>query len=300
VALSEAKLANAEPDRIVQAAEQILDEIRHPALVPLGDFWRLAYDPENLVMLCRLREGLLSNCISDERKALRGILLGALHGPRGKLEQSYFSNQCPRTFAPKPDYAIKFWKRHQLAPSKVDILKIVRRRADRYYKAENMAIGRVIHADSRNADVFNKLVEDIQVDWVITSPPYFGMDTYVQDQWLRLWFLGGSSQVDYSTAKSQLRHTNQFDFARQLSLVWQNVSILAKPTTKLVIRFGSINHRRVDAIWIIKNSLRDTGWRITTIKDAGNASAGRRQAEQFSLDASTPKREYDVWARWDG
>ena len=35
--------------------------------------------------------------------------------------------------------------------------------------------------------------------WVVTSPPYYGMRTYLQDQWLRNWFLGGSSFVDYSS-----------------------------------------------------------------------------------------------------
>jgi hypothetical protein len=32
----------------------------------------------------------------------------------------------------------------------------------------------------------------------LTSPAYYGLRTYVADQWLRNWFLGGPAYVDYS------------------------------------------------------------------------------------------------------
>jgi hypothetical protein len=37
------------------------------------------------------------------------------------------------------------------------------------------------------------------------SPPYYGRRTYIPDQWLRNWFLGGSSNVEYSN-DLQLAH----------------------------------------------------------------------------------------------
>lgn len=122
VALSQAKLANASPHRIVAAARRILRDVPEPSEVPEGEFWRWAFHPDVLRVLCRLREGLLANCRSDTRKALRAILLGALHGPRPKSRPSYFSNQSQRTYAPKPRYAVKFWKRHNLLPEPVDAL----------------------------------------------------------------------------------------------------------------------------------------------------------------------------------
>ncbi len=40
---------------------------------------------------------------------------GALHGPKQKTFPSYFSNQCPRTYAPKPAYATRFWRERACA-----------------------------------------------------------------------------------------------------------------------------------------------------------------------------------------
>src|SRR5262245_10961948 len=56
VAISEAKLANTSPRRIVTSARRILGDISEPRQVPSGRFWRLAFHEEVLLTLCRLRE----------------------------------------------------------------------------------------------------------------------------------------------------------------------------------------------------------------------------------------------------
>jgi hypothetical protein len=45
----------------------------------MGEFWRLAYHPDVLEALCRLRTGLHAR-----RVPAAAALLGALHGPRNK------------------------------------------------------------------------------------------------------------------------------------------------------------------------------------------------------------------------
>jgi hypothetical protein len=64
----------------------------------------------------------------------------------------------------------------------------------------------------------------------------------------------------------------------------------------LVFRFGGISDRRAVPLDLIKDSLKDCGWRITTIKDAGSATAGKRQADAFLRTKSKPMSEYDIWA----
>ena len=191
VAISQAKLANVAPLVIVRAAAGILRKSVESIEVPEGEFWSLAFAPAVLEDLCRLRQDLLTDCRSDARRALRGIILGALHGPLTKTAHSYFSNQCPRTFAPKPRYAVRFWKARKLAPPRVDVLEVIRRRADRFYGEELTAgIGLAAAGDSRDAEAFEKVRQSAGFSWLITSPPYYGMRTYVPDQWLRNWFLG--------------------------------------------------------------------------------------------------------------
>jgi hypothetical protein len=46
----------------------------------------------------------------------------------------------------------------------------------------------------------------------------------------------------------------------------------------------------------MKESLRESGWRLTTVLNAGDADRGRRQARQFLQNRSTPKVEHDFYA----
>jgi DNA modification methylase len=291
-AISEAKLANTSPKRIVAAANRILADVDKPRHVPIGEFWERAFHKEVLHKLCRFREGLMANCESHTRKALRALILGALHGPLGKQRQTYFSNQCPRTYAPKPKYATKFWRKHRLHAPHVDVLLLIEQRAERYFGEEqNPASGLVITGDSQDRANFSDLKN---VSWILTSPPYYGMRTYIPDQWLRLWFVGGTDEVDYSNV-GQLSHTNKDVFRDGLRRVWNNCAIVAKNGCHMVIRFGAINDRKVSTLALVKDSLRNTRWRLRACISAGNASSGKRQADHF-VSTPAPENEYDVWA----
>ena len=300
VASSQAKLANTSPQAILQAALQILDEVSVPCDIPVGEFWDWAFHKDVLQMLCRLREGLMKSCTSDARRALRAVIMGALHGPQHKFRPSYFSNQSQRTYAPKPRYAVNYWKSRNLMPQPVNILSIIEERAQRYYTQETTAItGLILSGDSREKSVYSQIPAESKINWVITSPPYYGMRTYIPDQWLRLWFLGGPPYVDYST-EEQLSHSSQDAFISQLHVVWKNIHAISVPNARLVIRFGAINDRKVDSISLLKESLKDSGWDITKIETAGVASKGRRQALHFSHSQKGAIEEHDVWGVWAG
>jgi hypothetical protein len=297
VAISQAKLANTFPEAIVRSANRILATIREPIETPIGEFWQWAYHPTVLNKLCRLREGLLADCRSQSRQALRGIVLGALHGPRNKVASSYFSNQCQRTYAPKPNYAVKFWKSHNLKPEDVDVLQIIETRARRYYSGQRPAIGMIVQGDSRNKDSY-RFIKD-KIKWIITSPPYYGMNTYIPDQWLRMWFVGGLPAVDYSS-EGQIRHSSPDRFVLELMQVWKNIGIVCESAAQMVIRFGGINNRKADPLEILKRSLSGSGWEIDKIESAGSSAEGRRQARHINHSLKTPREEYDVWAIWRG
>lgn len=294
-AIAAAKLVSVSSKRIVAVARELMTETRHQQL-PSGEFWRRAYHPAVLDSLTRLRCALNSDCSSASKVALRGIILGALHGPINKSLPSYFSNQCTRTYAPKPRYAANYWRSKRLSPPKVDLIDIIRRRAERYYdvKIPNV-FGYAQLADSRDETVFSGLPHK-RFDWVITSPPYYGMRTYIQDQWLRNWFLGGSSEVDYST-EGQVNHFGPLKFIDDLRQVWDNIADVCVAGANLVVRFGGISDRGVDPLLIIKGSLNGTRWRILTVHNAGTAEHGKRQANSFLRKKVKPLMEFDVWAR---
>ena len=292
VAIAQAKIANASSKKIIQEAKSILLDTQTPHDVPEGDFWNLAYERSVLQTVCKFREAFLEDCSTDVRMALRGIILGALHGPRNKVSRSYFSNQSQRTYAPKPNYAINFWIRHNLVPEHVDVLSIIRLRAERYYGDENtLGRGVAFLGDSRDELSYQRI--DKKISWVVTSPPYYGMNTYVPDQWLRMWFMGGLPEVQYS-ASNQMSHNSPKKFANELKQVWVNTAKVCKRKANMIIRFGGINNRKAVSIDILKDSIVDTPWKLFSIKSAGKASAGHRQANHINKNIKDAQEEYDV------
>jgi len=294
VALSRAKLANTTIGEIVESAKNILSSHEKSSNIPSGEFWERAYHKQVLRVLCRFRDSLKNNCSTDSRIALRAIIMGALHGPIGKICQSYFSNQCPRTYAPKPGYAIRFWRKNKLPPPKVDVLNIIKIRACRYFEDEKEARGQIISGNSCNIATYAQIKQ--RFSCIITSPPYFGMSTYLPDQWLRLWFLGGKSEVDYSE-NNQICHSKVDSYIHDLNSVWKQAAKKCNPSASLVVRIGSINSRKVDTKTIIRESLKDSGWKLATIKTADSANNGKRQALHFLGKTKRAPEEFDFWAR---
>lgn len=295
IALTRAKHASTTPQAILRALDHILETEEPPDSLPPGEFWELAFERGTLTDLMRVRAALNRDCRSEARIGLQAILLGALHGPTTKTIPSYLSNQAPRTYSPKPGYAVRFWKKRNLRPKAVPLREVVKIRAGRYYTTtlpDPEAL--VIRGDSRDLQVLSSPRKGADVDWIVTSPPYYGLRTYRPDQWLRLWLLGGPPTVDYSQ-EGQLTHGSPAEFADQLRAVWRNCAEISRAGSKLVVRFGGIADRNADPVVVFRDSLNDTPWRLQTRRDAGSASSGKRQAEHFGVNSSA-RREYDFWA----
>jgi hypothetical protein len=289
-----AKLPKVKAENVIDVARRILNRHGKVHDLPGGEFWQWAYYPDTLLDLCRLRESFLRKCDTDEKKVLRAVLMGALHGTLTKGPPSYCSNQCTRTFAPKPAYAVRFWKSRGMQPPKVDVLAVLERRANRLL-AEQPRRGRgwITRGDIRQPSVLSNAPK---FSYVVTSPPYYGMRTYIPDQWLRYWFVGGPPQVVYGHPQAELHHHSADEFTDQLAQVWSNLKAVCKPDARMVIRFGGIQDRKRDPMELLRVSLCEGGWRAVTARRAGDAHDGKRQASQFGV-LSRPLLEWDVYAQ---
>jgi hypothetical protein len=280
IAIARAKLAETTEADVVALAERFLGE-RRSVTVPKGEFWKWAYAPATLRQVCLLREEL-HGLRSAAAEMLRAICLGALHGPLSKnpKERSYFSNQMPRTFASKPDYSVRYWRARDLKPTPVDAVQVIKRRAARLELdtlPECEGVPKIYTADARLARGYSSLPSVI--DLVITSPPYYGMRTYIADQWLRNWFLGGPANVPYRE-QNYLSHQSPDAFAESLSQVWDRVGERLSDDGRMFIRFGAIPSRKRDPRKIMDASLEHSrfSWEIRHVRRAESAASGKRQA----------------------
>ncbi len=292
VAIAKAKLASCDIEAPLRLAAELIESV-DPADLPDTSFFHSAYHQSTLRDICSLREGLLGlDEETDASAILRAAALGCLHGPLPKHVENagYFSNQMPRTYASKPDYAVRYWSERDLKAPKIDVLRVLRRKIERLAGLEQASpcpTSQVLHGDAQSEGVFKSI--GIPPSIVITSPPYYGMRTYVQDQWLRNWFLGGPDAIDYS-AGPQLDHGGQQVFAESLGKVWKNIACSAESSESLhmYVRFGIIPSAQVDARKLFRASLEESevDWRLVSTRSAKSADVGKRQADQMKAESA--------------
>jgi DNA modification methylase len=296
VAIAQAKLAIVDTEGVLKLAHKYIEEYSTTA-VPDSEFFRYAFTPQVLQQICAIRMGLLrTRSIRDDVVVLRASMLGCLHGPLNKTEdsRSYFSNQMPRTFSSKPDYSVRFWKTRGMEPPVIDVVSVLRRKLERLQNEQIPSVGAVANAKYGDSRLFRSLPQrarDFSV--VVTSPPYYGMRTYIQDQWLRNWFVGGLDHVEYAN-DFQLEHTGTSTFADSLGRVWKNMARTDACNLDMYIRFGIIPSSKVDAKALLRASLESSGvrWREVSVRKADTASSGKRQADHMAA-GSTAALEFD-------
>jgi len=296
VAIARAKLCRIDVEGTLQLAKTLIE---HDIVsdIPDTEFFRELYTQSVLRKLCAIRTGLLNAQYDfDSIVLLRASMLGCLHGPLSKTPeaQAYFSNQMPRTFASKPDYSVRYWRTKGLKAPEVDIMAVLRRKLSRIQKALLPAAGtftNVTLGDSRLPESIPADRNDFSL--VITSPPYYGMKSYVEDQWLRNWFLGGPDKVEYRLCP-QLQHTSKAVFAESLGRVWRNMYQTQADHLHMYVRFGIIPSVKADPRSLIRESLESSGvpWRVVSIRQAATASSGKRQADHMQA-RSAAATEFD-------
>lgn len=206
----------------------------------LPEFFGRAFHPETLREILFLRAALKWRASRTDR-FIAALALGSLHGEMD-TSQSYFSNQMPRSISTKPAYSLKYWRKHELWAKKRDVFKILRERAELRYEGRHPQLdGRAVRGDARRSGaLFGELTGKVQA--VITSPPYFDVTNFEEDQWLRLWFLGNEPRPTYHEISKDDRYRRQSDRSAYwsfLAAVWAGIKPLMKRSSVIVCRLGA-------------------------------------------------------------
>lgn len=220
----------------------------------LPKFFRHAYYYSTLKELLFLR-GKLRWRTDRTDCFIAGILLGSLHGEMDKSPW-YLSNQMPRRISTKPNYSVKYWRERNLHPRKRKTFDVLRRWSDfRLKHGSPSRTGIALEDDARNLSHRLNFLEG-RVRLVVTSPPYFNTTSFAEDQWLRIWALGGDDHPTRVGASKDDRHTSKYKYWRFLTDVWQGISSLLSPEATIVCRIGSHGHSVEDVCKNLVDSVR--------------------------------------------
>lgn len=204
----------------------------------LGDFFRYAFDKRTLQQLLYLRHKLRWKT-SNLDAMVATLILGGLHGEIG-TSSCYLSNQMPRTISTKPAYSIRFWKKHGLEePPERDVFELLRNRAAyRYESPVPRGNSTVLLRDMRELPWLGEaLFQGIRA--VITSPPYFDVTNFEEDQWLRLWFLGGPPYPTRNRLSRDDRYTFEEKYWAFIADMWRCLGRILETGAHVVVRLGS-------------------------------------------------------------
>jgi hypothetical protein len=202
----------------------------------LPTFFRRAYSPATLRQVVYLRSRLNWRD-SDVDCFIAALSLGCLHG-ESSISPSYLSNQMPRTISTKPAYSIRFWRKRGLRPPKRDAFDLLRRQVEYRYESEPPS-GRALvwQMDMRELPRAKRVLPR-RIACVITSPPYLDVTSFEEDQWLRLWFLGGPPHPTYRKISKDDRHENPASYWRMVADMWRSLGLVLAPKADIVVRLG--------------------------------------------------------------
>ena len=174
----------------------------------IREFFDLCYHPDTLAQIRYLRSVLDWRACRRDR-FIAALCLGALHGESHR-SPNYFSNRMPRTISTKPGYSVRWWRKNGYEAPRRDVFEILERMIDyRFRTPPPEGEGQVVEADARRAsEALPSLIG--QVTDVITSPPYLDTTNFRQDQWLRLWFLGGQPGATYGRLDDRYQNKEQY------------------------------------------------------------------------------------------
>jgi hypothetical protein len=256
----------------------------------LPTFFRYAYDADTLHQIVFLRSQLRHR-ISLVDGMIAALVLGSLHGEADKSDR-FLSNQMPHTISTKPEYSIRFWrKRRQRAPKR-DAFELLRRQAEyRYESAPPKERGLILHTDMRELPRFAERFEG-PVRCVVTSPPYFDVTNYAEDQWLRVWFLGGPPEPKKQEFSRDDRHGNIDQYWIMLADMWRALSLVLDKNANVVIRLGATRIRPERLVAGLEGVAKVANRRIRLV-DSCVSEIVKRQTESFRPGSKGCRVEVD-------
>ncbi len=169
----------------------------------VSDDVRAFFSAHTLRQILAVRDLIEETEDEDLANFIKALMLGILHGPTN----IHLSVKCSHSFSMAPSYVRRYARKNGYSKPRRDVLRCLKIKAERVFRDGIPAVkGQAFMEDARKLPI-----EDESVDLVLTSPPYFNMQTYAWDNWLRLWFLG----YDYEDIARKLFHTESLERFKQ-------------------------------------------------------------------------------------
>ena len=270
---------------------KLFDRGKHVYPEP-DDFFSACFHPRTLRQVMFLRSNLTWRTSKSDR-FISSVTLGCLHGESHK-SANCLSNRMPRTISTKPDYSVRWWAARGCEAPERDAFAIVRQMCQFRLSEPGVPLRGVVKLrDAREAGSAFPNLEG-RVKLVVTSPPYFDTTDYREDQWLRLWFLGGPERPARSQSSDD-RHTDIAKYWKFLADAWRGCGRLLHRKSVVVVRIGGTRMAKEDLFVGLRGSFASAlpEFRITPVHDGLTTEIRNRQTNAFRPGTQSRRFEHD-------
>ena len=259
---------------------------------PTSEFFKWCFHANTFSELLYLRANIDWRGSKVDR-FIAAVTLGCLHGESHKTPNC-LSNRMPRTISTKPDYSVRWWSARGLSAPERKTFNVLRTMVRfRLQEKPPELSGHVKLRDARlSGKAFPSLKEKVSL--IVTSPPYLDTTDYIEDQWLRLWFLGGLDQPRGGVNRDD-RHTRLDNYWKFLCETWEGVQPLVKRGTHVVVRIGGTRVPKQDLSDGLLLSLKSgfSGYRVKAVHAGATTEIRNRQTNVFRPGTSEGRYEHD-------
>lgn len=200
------------------------------------------YSKKTFEQVLKLKEVLL---MENSKRSIftTGIILGLLHGN----SLNSFSLQCSHSYSMSPNYVKKYVKEHGLRKPSRNVIQCILNRAKFLFSEPLPKLqGIAIKNDSTKLNLENE-----SVDMILTSPPYFDVQTYAWANWLRLWFLG----YDYRIVRKKLAESGVSQiYSEFMSDSLKEIYRVLKPGGRCFIVVGDVKRESKGTVKILNTA----------------------------------------------
>lgn len=241
------------------------------------EFFDLCYHPDTLKQVLYLRSALDWRRNRTDR-FLAALCLSAVHGESHRAANC-FSNRMPRTISTKPGYSVRWWRKNGHEAPRRDTFEILERMIEyRFVTPPPDRTGQVVQADARRVHEALPSLAGRVTD-VITSPPYLDTTNFREDQWLRLWFLGGPPKPSYEPRDDRYSNKERYwSFVSESVKGWR--TLLAE-SVRIVVRIGGRRFRESELREGLTQALSAGLDREVTLSDESSSTVANTQANSF-------------------
>ena len=119
------------------------------------------------------------------------------------------------------------------------------------------------------------------IRYVITSPPYFDITNFEEDQWLRRWFLGSDPHPTHGNLSKDDRHSSPARYWGMMCDLWRVLGQVLGRRSHIVIRLGAKEQSPQELAQCVLATGGFSGRKVFLAEDIHVSSIKGRQTDSF-------------------